>query len=113
MKGLMVVIVVCGLAGAGLAANEAQLQRKTLAQSTEIQGYECAKGVAWFYADGKLEECAVARETDFGVARAPAGSWINLTRDGKPDFLFLVRDTNILGYSAGAGTGCWGQRKAR
>jgi hypothetical protein len=68
----------------------------------------------------------VARDTDFGVppqrtgspgtpvlARAPAGSWINLTRDGKPDFLFLVRDTNILGYSAGAGTGCWGQRKAR
>jgi hypothetical protein len=47
------------------------------------------------------------------LARAPAGSWINLTRDGKPDFLFLVRDTNILGYSAGAGTGCWGQRKAR
>jgi hypothetical protein len=99
MKGLMVVIVLCGLAGAGLAATEAQLQRKTLAQSTELQGYECAKGVAWFYADGRLKECAVARDTDFGVARAPAGSWINLTRDGRPDFLFLVRDTNILGYA--------------
>ena len=116
MKGLTVAIVLCGLAGAGLAATEAQLQRKTLAQSTEIQGYQCAKGVAWFYTDGKLKECAVARDTDFGVppqrtgspgtpvlARAPAGSWINLTRDGKPDFLFLVRDTNILGYSCRGG----------
>jgi hypothetical protein len=37
------------------------------------------------------------------LARAPAGSWINLTRDGKPDFLFLVRDTNILGYSCRGG----------
>src|ERR1022692_1639096 len=99
MKRLVLVVLLCGLAGAGLAANEPQLQRKTLAQSTEIQGYECAKGNARFYTDGKLKECAVARDTDFGLARAPAGSWINLTRDGKPDFLFLVRDTNILGYS--------------
>ena len=45
----------------------------------------------------------MARDTDFSVARAPAGSWINLTRDGKPDFLFLVRDTNILGYSCRGG----------
>jgi hypothetical protein len=103
MKGLMVGIVVCGLAGAGLAATKAQLQRKTLAQSTEIQGYQCAKGNAWFYTDGKLNECALARDTDFGVARAPAGSWINLTRDGRPDFLFLVRDTNILDYSCRGG----------
>jgi hypothetical protein len=103
MQGLMVGIVLCGLASAGLAANEAELQRKTLAQSTQTQGYECAKGYAWFYANGRLKECAVARDTNFGVARAPAGSWINLTRDGKPDFLFLVRDTNILGYQCRGG----------
>jgi hypothetical protein len=103
MKRLVLVVLLCGLVGAGLAANEAQLQRKTLAQSIEIHGYQCAKGNAWFYTDGKLKECAVARDTDFGVARAPAGSWINLTRDGKPDFLFLVRDTNILGYSCRGG----------
>lgn len=116
MKKLALVIVSCGLAGVGLAATETQLQRKTLAQSTVIQGYPCAKGYAWFYTDGKLKECALARDTDIGVppqrtsspgtpvlARAPAGSWINLTRDGKPDFLFLVRDTNILGYSCRGG----------
>ena len=98
MKRLVFVVLLCGVAGAGMAATDAPLQRKTLDQSREIQGYQCAKGYAWFYADGALKECAVAQDTDFGVARAPAGSWINLTRDGMPDFVFLVRDTNIAGY---------------
>jgi hypothetical protein len=103
MKRLSVAIALCGLAGAGLAGSEAQLQRKTLDQSKQIQSYECAKGYAWFYADGKLKSCTLTHDTDFGVARAPAGSWITLDEDGRPKLLQLNHDTPILGYKCRGG----------
>ena len=105
MTRLIMGFAMCGLACAGWAGAQAQQPtvRRPLAQATEILGYRCAKGYAWFYADGRLKECAVARDADFGVARVPAGSWINLTQDGKPDFVFLVRDTNIAGYQCRGG----------
>ncbi len=99
----LVVIALCGLAGAGLAATKAELQRKTLAQSTEIQGYQCAKGYAWFYPGERLEGCTVAQDTDFGEARVPAGSGINLTRDGRPSSVFLKHDTEIASYRCEGG----------
>jgi hypothetical protein len=111
MKSTVVVMVLCGLAGAALAATEAQLQRKTLARETTIQGYACAEGYAWFYADGHLQQCAVPRETQFGEARVPAGSWINLKDDGKPDFVFLDHDTEIAGYMCQGGNRVLGPRE--
>ena len=106
------VIVGCCLACPGLATaqvtNAKQLQRRTMAQETVIQGYACAKGYAWFYADGRLKECAMALETEFGEAKAPVGSWVNLREDGRPDFVFLQRDMEIAGYVCRGGNGVLG-----
>jgi|GEM_PF-426463 len=103
VKSLGFAMVMWGLTGVGRAATETHRYRKTLAQSIEIQDYFCAKGYAWFYANGQLESCAVARETEFGVARGPAGSWITLDAAGKPRILQLVRDTQISEYKCRGG----------
>jgi len=71
------------------------LERRHLDKPAEIQGYPCAAGYAWFYAGGALNSCQVAREVAFGEARVSAESWITLTSDGKPDFVFLRHDTRI------------------
>lgn len=107
----------CGLCCMGAAAADQareelkQLYRKNLAQETQIQGYTCAKGNAWFYADGRLQQCAVPRDTDFGVAYIPAGSWINLLEDGRPDFVFLAHDTEIAGNRCSGGNWLLGPRE--
>jgi len=77
--------------------------RQDLHQPTEIQAYSCAKGYAWFYADGHLDSCIITHETVFGDAHAPAGSWIRLTPDGKPLSLGLSFDTQILGLTCEGG----------
>ena len=87
------------------AAGERQLRvvRKTLDSPAEVQGYPCAKGYAWFYPGGGLRACAVSRETSFGEVRVPAGSLIHLSADGKPAFVFLSRDAEILEYKCRGG----------
>jgi len=92
-----------GAAGNRGTEDAKQLHRKKLAQETQIGGYACAKGYAWLYADGRLNECAVARETAFGEAHIPAGSWISLTKDGRPYFVFLEHVTEIAGYRCEGG----------
>ena len=79
------------------AADKPQTTRKTLEQPTEIQGYPCAKGYAWFLADGKLANCTVSREVVFGEARIPAGSWITLLPDGTPRIAQLKHDAKVAG----------------
>jgi len=107
MKGLISLALfgglMLGIACFGGSAPPSQQYRRTLTQVTEIQGYPCAKGYAWFYHDGKLKSCTLAHDTDFGVARAPAGSWITLDTEGRPKILQLVHDTPILGYKCGGG----------
>src|ERR1700689_4864661 len=53
----------------GFATTPGQLRREKLQQPREINGYPCAAGYAWFYADGKLESCTVSREIAVGVAQ--------------------------------------------
>ncbi len=94
----IIVLWACGMWLAGSALSGAQpprLERRTLDKPADIQGYPCAPGYAWFYEDGGLEQCQVTREAAFGEARVTAGSWITLTPDGKPEFVFLRDDTRI------------------
>src|ERR1035438_201108 len=72
------------------AGSTPQPVRKTLDQTTEIQGYPCAKGYAWFYDTGRLERCTVAGNTIFGEAQVPAGSIIVLGPEGKPKYVFQI-----------------------
>jgi hypothetical protein len=81
---VLLAAVFCCLFSTGWAQSKPQTHRKTLDQPAEIQGYPCAKGYAWFFADGKLANCFVSRDIAFGEATVPAGSWITLLPDGKP-----------------------------
>jgi hypothetical protein len=111
MRKLVLAILMCSL-GRAVSAHAADgVTRKTLARETEIEGYTCAKGSAFFYADGRLNECKVPRETEFGVAHIPAGSWINLREDGRPAFVFLEHDTEIEGYRCSGGNWLLGPRE--
>ena len=77
--------------------------RVKLRQATEIQGYPCAKGYQWFYADGKLESCAVSRETALGEAMLPSGSILHLLPDGLPKFAVLQHDSVVAGVKCSGG----------
>src|ERR1035441_9439524 len=107
MKGLICLVPLCvlvfGLACFGRTATPPQKYRKTLAQNTVIQGYECAKGYAWFYPGDRLASCTVTRDTDFGVARVPAGSWIALTGDGRPQGAGMKHNATVQGYECRGG----------
>jgi antitoxin component YwqK of YwqJK toxin-antitoxin module len=77
--------------------------RTKLKQDTEIQGYPCAKGYTWFYADGKLSECAVSQETQYGDALIPRGSVIYLTPDGRTEIAMLQHNTEIADVKCSGG----------
>jgi hypothetical protein len=102
-KKLLFAAVFCCLPCIGWAASRPKTYRKTLDQPTVTQGYSCARGYAWFYADGHLASCTVSIETAFGQARAPAGSWVRLTPDGAPSLLVVRHDTRILDYNCRGG----------
>ncbi len=88
MKKLGWLVAVCVLlvgVGYGVAqtAHPRPVTHRTkLKQATVIQGYPCDKGYTWFYADGKLDECWVSQETQYGEALIPRGSLIYLKPDG-------------------------------
>lgn len=90
---LSMCLCLAGLAGS--ADERPNANKKTLNQPADIQGYPCAKGIAWFYDDGKLESCRTSRDAPFGEAPVPAGSWIHLTPAGQPAFVFLHHDARI------------------
>jgi hypothetical protein len=96
------------LVGAGFGVTQTAqsgtaAQRTKLQQDTEIQGYPCAKGYTWFYADGKLNECFVSQETQYGEALIPRGSVIYLKPDGRLDFAMLEHDSEFAGVKCSGG----------
>jgi hypothetical protein len=93
------------LAGAGLlAAQPPQVTRKNLHQPQTIQGYPCARGIAWFFTDGKLQRCTVDRETAFGEEQIPADTYIALNPDGTPRFIQMSHDAPIMGLNCLGGS---------
>ena len=105
IKAILLVFALCSLS-CQVRANGAlpHVNRKTLDQPTEIQGYPCAKGFAWFFDDGRLNRCTVTREIAFGEARIPAGSYIGLHPDGTPDIVQMIHDAPILGMTCSGGS---------
>jgi hypothetical protein len=103
-KSILFTVLLCSLIGAVFAASQSQTARKKLDKPTEIQSYPCAKGFAWFYADGRLNRCTISRQIDFGEAKIPSGSIIGLRPDAKPDFVQLSDDTQIAGIICRGGS---------
>ena len=100
---LRLVSVLLVLIPAGWAQSRPATHRSMLRQDTVIQVYPCAKGYAWFYADGRLERCSVSRETVFGEAKIPALSIIVLLPEGGPKYAMLNSDTVIAGSNCRGG----------
>jgi len=107
-KAMLLVLVLCCLPWAGCAlsqpASQPKVQRSTLQAPTEIQGYPCAKGYAWFFDDGRLNRCTVTRAIPFGEARIPAGSYIALNPDGTPNLVQMSHDAPVLGLTCQGGS---------
>ena len=107
MSWLVMVLVAasagCGVAQTGNSQSRPVTHRIKLRQATEIQGYPCAKGYAWLYADGKLNECFVSQETQYGEALIPGGSVIYLKPDGRPEIAMLQHDSEIAGVKCSGG----------
>ena len=80
-----------------------QTYRKTLDQTQTVQGYPCAKGYAWFYADGRLQRCTISHDTLFGEVAIPTQSIIELRHDGRPNYAMLVHNTFIKGLNCSGG----------
>ena len=90
-----VLLVGVGYGVAQTAQPRPATHRTKLKQDTVIQGYPCAKGYTWFYADGKLRDCTVSQETQYGEALIPRGSLIYLKPDGTLSEVNLAHDTRI------------------
>jgi hypothetical protein len=97
-------VLLSSLICAAFVRSQSQTVRKKLDKPTEIQGYPCAKGYVWFYADGKLNRCTITRQMEFGEVKIPAGSIITLRPDAKPDSVQLSDDTHIAGIICRGGS---------
>ncbi|HEX4308461.1 MAG TPA: hypothetical protein VHZ25_00470 [Acidobacteriaceae bacterium] len=84
-------------------AAEPNALRNTISRDTAVQGYACARGDAWFYPDGSLNECRLAQPTALGDLRIPRGSIIDLWPDGAAHYLMLPHPTLLAGYRVRGG----------
>jgi hypothetical protein len=103
-KTILLAVLLFSLIYALSASSQPQTVRKKLDKPTEIQGYPCAKGTAWFFADGHLNSCETSRPIDIGDAKIPTGSIVALRPDAKLDFVQLSDDTHIAGVICRGGS---------
>ena len=99
----LLTFVAAWLGVAQTAQSRTATHRIKLRQDTEIQGYPCAKGYAWLYADGKLESCAVSKEFVFGEAKLPVGSILALKWTGAPKYAMMEHDSKVAGVKCSGG----------
>jgi hypothetical protein len=79
-------------------ASEPNALHNKLPHDTVIQGYPCAKGDAWFYPDGSLDQCILSRTTVLGDLQVPRRSVIELWPDGATRHVTLPHSAVISGY---------------
>jgi ABC-type nickel/cobalt efflux system permease component RcnA len=99
----LLTFVAAWLGVAQTAQSRTATHRIKLRQTTEIQGYPCAKGYAFLYADGKLENCAVSKEIAFGEAKLPVGSLVILLPDGRPKYAMMEHNVEVAGVKCSGG----------
>ncbi|MGD0367573.1 MAG: hypothetical protein ABSA94_08940 [Acidobacteriaceae bacterium] len=79
-------------------ASEPNALRTRIPRDAVIQGYPCAKGDAWFYPDGSLNQCTLSRTTVLGDLQLPRRSVIELWPGGATRHLTLPHNAVISGY---------------
>lgn len=95
---LAVVASVCG-------ASEPNAIRNKLESDKTIQGIPCARGTAWFYPDGALNECTLSRAVTLGGVEVPRRSVLELWPNGAAHYLTISRRAVVGGYRVMGGTG--------
>ena len=103
-KTILFAVLLCSLICAASAASQSPVKRTKLDKPVEILGYPCAKGIAWFFADGHLNRCTISRPIVIGETKIPTGSIIALRTDGKLDYVQLSDDTPIAGIICRGGS---------
>jgi hypothetical protein len=105
MKIGLLVSLLFSLCAGVCSASEPNALRNKVARDTTIQGYPCAKGEAWFYPDGSLNQCTLSRPAAIGGdLSVPRGSVIELWPDGAAHYLMLQHPTVLAGYRVRGGT---------
>jgi hypothetical protein len=99
----LVFLVLVASASVG-RASEPNAIRGRLPHDAILQGFPCAHGDAWFYPDGALNQCTLARPATLGDLRVPPGSVIELWPSGAPHYLMLPRETVLAGFRIRGGT---------
>jgi hypothetical protein len=79
-------------------AAEPNALRNKIPHAITIQGYPCARGYAWFYPDGSLNQCTIASPAPFGDFEAPRGSVIQLWPNGTVHYLTFPHQTTVAGF---------------
>lgn len=92
----------------------AQGTRRPLTRDSVIDGIPCAptgRASVEFHANGRLLECPLARDTVMWGQALPAGTWVRLLADGRPDGGWLSRDAVLSGIRCrGDGYKAWAVR---
>jgi antitoxin component YwqK of YwqJK toxin-antitoxin module len=103
--GLVAVFtVIAASCGATLVGDSwPKAQRSRFTETREVQGIPCAKGYVWFYANGKLRQCAVSKEFVYGEANLPARSLVVLLPNGRPKYAMLQHNSVIAGVKCSGG----------
>ncbi|MGB9028624.1 MAG: hypothetical protein WCC27_00780 [Acidobacteriaceae bacterium] len=85
------------------AASEPNAIRNKLAHNTTVQGIPCAKGDAWFYPDGSLNQCTLSQPATLGDFQVPRGVVVELWPSGAARHLTLPHDGPFAGYRVRGG----------
>lgn len=97
MKLLLLCLLLAAAVSAA-SASEPNAVRDKVLHNTTIQGFPCARGAAWFYPDGSLNQCTLAQPAALGDLRVPRGSVVELWPNGEAHYLTLPRATVLAGY---------------
>jgi hypothetical protein len=104
MKYALLLCVPFLLCAAISSASEPNALRNRILRDTTIQGYPCARGDAWFYPDGSLNQCTLSRSAALGDLPVPRGSVVEFWPNGAAHYLMLQRPAPLAGYKIRGGT---------
>jgi len=99
MKTALLPICLMFIVGVSLSrASEPNAIRNKLEHETVIQGIPCARGDAWFYPNGALNQCTLSQPAKIGDVLAPRRSLIEVWPSGAPHYLTTPRNAMVGGY---------------
>jgi hypothetical protein len=104
VKYLSPLFVLFALCASVCTASEPNAIRDQILRNTTIQGYPCAKGEAWFYPDGTLNQCTLSRPAALGDLQVPRGSLVEFWPNGAAHYLMLQHSTVLAGHKVRGGT---------